>query len=781
MRRPLSAVLFLFVLLLGTTLFFFPVEYPDLSAFQGQSINLTGKVLDKEWRRTSDGSVVLQVHLDGIAAEGEENFPEDALTGALCRFTVLEGTRSDYSARYTSLAGTDKSTEMPALPEDVRTSFEAYEDTALPVGAEVRVRGILYEISEATNHGEFDGRAYYGSQGIAFRMYECEVLAVQERRGIASYVMDALYRFRRRLCRLIEAVYRAEDASLVEAMLLGQKGFLDADTKNRYQASGIIHAICISGLHIGILSGALFSFLCRLGVSKKIALIPSFLTALLYGLLTGLSVSALRAVIMFGILCGARAVLRTYDIVTAAALSAALLLCSMPLYLKNTGFLFSFAAVLGIGLLGPALKGKLSVFTIPLATLPVYLAGAQSFPVYAVFLNLLILPLMTGLLVLELSILLLAAVSVPAASAACLPVHVILRFFDALCGASGGLPGHTQAIGHRPLLQIGIYLVLLLLMVPAKDLLPDVLKCLWMASCVLFLTLSFSFGLSIHVIDVGQGDGILITYNGTTILLDGGSTSKSDVGTYQLLPVLRYYGIDRIDCIVLSHEDMDHMNGTYSLIENACTHEGLAGLELSGETDSGISIGCVLLPGVAVSDTGENTEKLVAMAKEKGIPVGYMARDDTIRWKDLTLTCLHPEAGRAYGDANNGSVVLLLNYGKFTALFTGDLETGDAETEFLAALEKRRDLFPEGERLTLLKCQHHGSRGGSSKELLERTKPLYAVISCGRNNRYGHPHRETVERLKEAGAKILDTRNQGEITMWTDGRNVSVSGFLDGT
>lgn len=149
------------------------------------------------------------------------------------------------------------------------------------------------------------------------------------------------------------------------------------------------------------------------------------------------------------------------------------------------------------------------------------------------------------------------------------------------------------------------------------------------------------------------------------------------------------------------------------------------------------------------------------------------------------MTCLNPSAGAAIPEPNETSIVLYARYGAFTALFTGDLE-GDGEAACLEYMASRKDLFPlaaDGEpgtydTVTFLKTAHHGSRGATTEAFLAAVHPQYAAISCGANNRYGHPHDETIERLTAAGTQILDTRYAGEITIRSDGRLMRIQTYI---
>ena len=205
-------------------------------------------------------------------------------------------------------------------------------------------------------------------------------------------------------------------------------------------------------------------------------------------------------------------------------------------------------------------------------------------------------------------------------------------------------------------------------------------------------------------------------------------------------------GIIRLEAVFLSHPDEDHVNGVVEMIEQ------------TGKT--GIKIGCLVLPDVSREQKDSGLLDLRQVAKEHGIPVRYIGSGDVIWDKRLKIECLNPESqsegresensqrkdvqtqsgqnNQQSEDMNEISEVLYLEYGEFSMLLTGDV-TGTAEKEVIGKLSGK---LSGKELLTVLKVAHHGSKYSTPIELLELTKPKYAIISAGENNRYGHPHEE---------------------------------------
>ncbi len=301
-------------------------------------------------------------------------------------------------------------------------------------------------------------------------------------------------------------------------------------------------------------------------------------------------------------------------------------------------------------------------------------------------------------------------------------------------------------------------------------------------------------GLTAVSLDVGQGDGALLMLpDGTNCLIDGGSSSVSSLWEYRISQTIKYYGISRLDYIFLSHADSDHISGIQEYLE-----EYLPGF--AGANAHGITLKNLVLPPTA---DAADFEELTAEAERAGVPVLRMeaggsggstpagtstaagtttaaetdtaagsttaAGTDTGTGTGWSLTCLAPSPDALSGDKNEDSMVLMLRYGSFRMLFTGDLE-GDAEAALAAS---GADLSCD-----VLKVGHHGSKGASSEAFLLAASPSFGIISCGKNNRYGHPAAAALERLYAADVILYMTMDCGAVTVRSDGSRYRITGFL---
>ncbi len=673
--------------------------------------------------------------------------------------------------------------------------IETENAPAVPLGSIAAVRGVFWPCSPATNPGEFDAFVYYRTQGIGGRLRKAELLALGE-----DYwpVREGLFRLKQYLKERLYAVFPEKEAAVMSALLLGDKKDLGSELKDIYKRNGILHILSISSLHITILGMSVYRLLRKTGMPIPPAAAAGSILLLLYGCMTGFSVSACRAIGMYLIKMLAEVTGRTYDMLTALGIMGAGMVIANPYSLRNSGFLLSFSSVLGIGVVYPSLgpeKGsvqrkpaernlfsiiKVSVtklaeglkqsffasLSITLTTLPVQLWFYYEIPVYSVFLNLFVIPLVKPMMITGLLVL-----AVPGAGILGIVDRMILGTYEFLCGCFDRLPFHTWNPGCPGIWQIVVYYLLLAGVVLFRKLMKKreveaekvrkhktgngILCTGAVVMAILLFAIKPLPENSAIFLDVGQGDCILVrTASGENYLFDCGSSSRSSVGKYVLLPYLKYNGIHHIDALFLSHPDADHVNGAVELLE-------------MGE-ESNIRVHQLLLPAIEEEKREEQLGELPAAAAQagpdgSGIPVGYLAAGDSWSCKNAEFTCLHPARGFDAQDVNACSECVYVEFKSdasaenWTLLLTGDVQE-KGEEALLEELRKR-----EIKDITVLKAAHHGSRNSTPKEELDLLNPLLTVISCGRNNRYGHPHAELLERLESAGTCILQTSQAGAI------------------
>ena len=589
----------------------------------------------------------------------------------------------------------------------------------------------------------------------------------------------------------------------------GDTSDMNPEMRDMYQRNGISHLLAVSGQHLAIIGGGIYLMIRRTGAGYGKAGMISAVLVISYGIMTGSSGSAIRAVIMIVCLWLAAVKGRSYDTLSALGAAALILLCRQPYLLYHSGFELSFGAVLAISGLGGWMQSFLELerawektllisLSVQIVLTPIVLYHYFQHPLYGIFLNLLVIPLVSILMYSGILGIVLGSFWIQGGVAAVGAGHYILRFYELLCEFAEGLPGYSLVLG-RPspgslVMYFGIHgmgtaVVLFCIrgrsaFIRAKS--ParcndhlavshfrtrvSSISCKPMILMYFFGIYALSFaalvprpvkGLEVVCLDVGQGDGLLLRTGKRAVLIDGGSSSQKKLGDIVLEPYLKSRGISWIDYAVVSHGDSDHINGLMYLLEES----------------KDIGIGTLVLP---VMGKGEEVyENLAALARREGADVVYMKTGDWVETGELALTCLY--AGEDFGgkDRNSHSLVLCGDYKGFHMLFTGDM--GEGQESSLVRLAEQEGTLQDIHlnHVQILKTAHHGSRTSSSEVFLDRLRIQLAVVSYGKENSYGHPSPETMERFRRQGIVVLETGKKGAITLKTDGTSLRVHAFLE--
>lgn len=791
-----------------------PWNCPDL---EGQTVIVQGRVYQKEVKTQGgqDKTVVYlkQVSFAGEASEngwsiagekpveGQLPIQEEAEKQLLVQEEAAERQLPvQKEAEEKQLPVQEKEAERLADIEDTENIL-CYLGEGVPepeIGSLVILKGTLKNFQQPTNPGQFNAPFYYQILRISFRLDRAEI---QVKTDKYYKISEGLYQLRRKAGSKMDALLPEQEASVMKTMLLGEKGILDEEIKGLYQRNGIAHILAISGLHISMIGMGFYQLLRKAGLKIKTSAILASIVIILYGMMTGFAVSAIRAIVMFLLQMLAQILGRTYDRITALAVAAVLVLVEQPLYIFHSGFQFSFLCVLGISLILPVLgnvrKGRklLEGIAMMAVTLPVYLGVFYQIPVYSMFLNFIVLPMMSILMgagiVMVLASFMWTGLGIPAAWL----ITGILMVYEKLALFTERLPNHYWTPGCPAKWQLAVYVAVLIVVAALgrtrrktvlyqKDCIHRRGKCeKWISTygipvgiCwglillgVVILAWHFRPELQVTVLDVGQGDCIFLqTEDGTSYLTDGGSSSVSKVGKYRMIPFLKYQGASQIKAVFVSHADSDHCNGIAELLEQA---------ELEG-----IMVDNLVLPDLADECRSSGYEELVDLAGQNEVTVQFLHEGQQFQDGELLFQCLHPSKGYRAEDLNETSMVLLVTYKEFSMLLTGDVQGAGEEhlTQELKAWKGPGVTDHAETELTILKVAHHGSKNSTSEEFLEAANPKLAIISCGEGNRYGHPHEETLERLEKADIPRFCTKDYGAITVTVAGESrVKVRGYVN--
>ena len=568
---------------------------------------------------------------------------------------------------------------------------------------------------------------------------------------------EVRYRLRDVLGRRIEVLYGAR-APLVEALVLGRRDDLDPQWRRVFADAGIAHLLAISGLHVGILAAWTLLLAGWLLPPRTAKLLTAVVVWAYVGLL-GYPAPAVRsaAFISLQVVAGIRQRHPPPDAVLAATALAVVALD--PLAAAEVGAWLSVAATWGTGYalrqLPPSVR-KQPVVPLLAASLGATLATA---PITAmVFGTVAPVGLFTNLVAVPLSavavpgIFASLALGAPVAAGTGLALAGIERSAVLAAAVPGGqirgTPDVQSAVPWALVLVAGLWVFhgearVRSLRVRAAAV---VAAAAWAAVIVPALGLAGQGGLSLYVLDVGQGDAIALrTPRGHWVLIDAGPrTPAGDAGRTVVLPFLWRHGARRLDLVIASHGHDDHVGGLPAVL-GALAPE-------------------VLLDPAQPLGTPQYLDLLRA-ADADGVSWRAARAGDTVRVDSVTLAVLHPtEAWVAtHLDPNENSVVVRLTYHDFDALLTGD-----------AGLPAESVLVGAAAQSEVLKVGHHGSAGATGEAWLDLVRPRVAVGSVGAGNRYGHPDPGVLRRLGARGIAVYRTDRGGTVTIHTDGRYFEV-------
>ncbi|EFV4186793.1 DNA internalization-related competence protein ComEC/Rec2 [Listeria innocua] len=534
------------------------------------------------------------------------------------------------------------------------------------------------------------------------------------------------------------------------ALITGEKNGFSPEMYEVYQQMGVVHLLAISGLHVNLLIGSIYFLLLKLGITRERVTISLLVLLPFYVILTGASPPVIRAATMTALLLLSEKYATKWSSFSVICISFILFFIIQPHVIYEVGFQLSYVVSFGIILSSrqilvrqqsPFVKSLTISFISTMMSSVVMMYHFYSFSWVGIFFNLLYVPLFT-IIVLPgcLGVFLLSIISPTLMKIPEYMLTFLIQLMESLTNLFAKIP-HQTIITGRPntiMLVLIIATILLFFYQWQKKQFPIGI---FICFCLLCYFSSFNVTGKVSFIDVGQGDSILIQLpkNKGNYLIDTGGellvekeawTKKRKpftIGGSTLTPVLKSKGISSLDKVIITHSDADHMEGLDELQKNIAIKE--------------------LIFAKGAENKAIMREALKTMLKVKQTIILAGAQWQVGQNK---FECLYPnEMGEG---GNDDSIVLKAILDNKTWIFTGDLE---------ASGEKA--LLDKSIKADILKVGHHGSKTSTSKAFANQVKPAYAIISCGLKNRFGHPHKETIDTLEEAEAMIFRTDLQGEI------------------
>ena len=760
-KRPLSVGCLVVVILICIVTSLSRKEPWNCPELEGQTVIVQGRVYQKEVK-TQGGQDKTVVYLKQVSFAGDNPVEdqsvvqEEAAEGQLLvqKEAAERQLLVQEEAAERQLLVQGKCAEKPADTKATENIL-CYLREGVPepeIGSLVILKGTLKNFQQPTNPGQFNAPFYYQILRISFRLNQAEIQVKSDR---FYKISEGLYQLRRKAGSKMDALLPEQEASVMKTMLLGEKGILDEEIKGLYQRNGIAHILAISGLHISMIGMGLYQLLRRAGLKIRLSGILASMVIVLYGMMTGFAVSAIRAIAMFLLQMLAQILGRTYDRITALAVAAVLVLVEQPLYLFHSGFQFSFLCVLGISLILPVLgnvrKGRklLEGIAMMAVTLPVYLGVFYQIPVYSMFLNFIVLPMMSILMGAGIVMILAAFLCTPLGIPAAWLITGILMVYERLGLFTEQLPYHYWTPGCPAKWQLAVYVAILIIIAALGRTKRKAV--LYQRDCIHKDCIHRRGGCAKGILQGDMRRHEVLQYEGSQyegsqhgmankrirrIACHGGkwiSTYGIPVGicwgflllgvvilTWRFRPELQvtFLDVGQGDCIFLQTENGDSYltDGGSSSVSKVGKYRMIPFLKYQGASQikavfvshadsdhcngiaelleqaelEGIRVENLVLTDLADECRSEGYEELVELAGQNGITVQFLHEGQQLQDGELLFQCLHPSKGYRAEDLNETSMVLLVTYREFSMLLTGDVQ-GAGEEHLTQELQDWRE------------------------------------------------------------------------------------------
>ncbi len=723
---------------------------------------------------------VVRLNTSGEALESE-------FTGRVTRFTKKED--------YMSVQLKDTYVYSNGKKENFKGVLLYCNPSDIRIGDVITGQGKVKPLEKSRMEGCFDEKSYYESIRIFSKCNGGDIRVISHDANPLVSVANLIKNYLRDSYQRISPEY----AGRLSAITLGDQSLLEEDIKDEYRKNGIGHLLAISGLHISLTGMFFYKFMRRAGVAFAPSALSGTLVIMIYVIMTGGSVSAVRAAVMFACSVFADIPGRSYDPVTSLSLQCMITLLLNPFSLLGSSFLMSYGSVLSIILFGNlgnsvrvlykksklvkyASSDLLVSFSVFAGLLPLNLIFYNEAPVYSVLINLLVIPLSGILIGMAFFAGFIGGIA-PGAGRFLIAIDErIFDFYDVVCDKFSNVFSGSVVSGSPTILKVIIYYLILfviyyLIRKKAADKLdrafktgmlitgpdkkkffkgisPVVMACVALFAVNVIMVTHKKDGFYCTMLDVGQGDSIFIhTDSGRNFLFDAGSSNISNVYSKRVEPFLKSKGVKKLDAVFISHSDADHINALTDMIQK-----------------EDIKISNIVLPEINNDLKNEAYVETVREAKKKGINTAYASEGFSLNGNKYKIKCLYPGKDTSFDDINSLSAVYRFEYNDFSLLFTGDV-TKEGEEEMLAK--------GKVSHVNILKVAHHGSNYSSTEEFLKAASPDFAMISCGVNNRYNHPGSETVKRLNSQNIPYKVTSESGALTINYSPSGYSVKSYLE--
>ena len=581
------------------------------------------------------------------------------------------------------------------------------------LGDKVKIKGTLKLPSKNTVPNLFNYRKYLNNNNIYYILTASEITKIKNNTKILTHYKNKLQKY----------INRKKAHTYLNIFILSNKNDLDKEVLNSYQTNGLSHLFSISGMHITLLLGTILKLLDKVSYNRYYKYILLIIILIIYMYLTDFTPSILRSGIMFILLTLNKLFnfkIKTKNIIM---LTFIIIVLINPYYIYNLGFqlsyLISFYLIIFAHIINKHKNYFKKIFITSLisflVSFPIIISNYYQVNLLSILINLLFVPIISYI-VLPLAFITLI-----------LPTDSLLILtMDILEGISLSLTNINYLLLELP--KPSIYLIIIYYAIITLLLINK--KCFISLLTTIFIhkiSINFNPNMEILFLDVSQGDSILLHYphNKYNILIDTGGNYNYEISKNIIIPYLKSKGINKIDYLILTHGDYDHMGESINLIENFKVEK--------------VIFNC--------GKFNDLEKELIKVLEKKKIK--YYS---CIKELNIDNSKLYFLQTKEYDNENDNSSVIYFNYYNYKFLFMGDAST-----------EREKDILEKYnlKDVDFLKVGHHGSNTSSSEEFINSINPKYSLISVGKNNRYGHPNKEVLDTLNDS--KIYRTDQDGSI------------------
>ena len=625
----------------------------------------------------------------------------------------------------------------------------------LEYGNKIAVTGTYKKPTEKRNYKGYDYMKYLKTKKICGSLMvdgEVKLIKTKKINPIFTIINKLSLIFKQNLKKLLPE----QEAELEQGILLGDTSDIESDIKDDFRECNLSHMLAVSGAHLSYLVLGINTVLSKKAFGIRRRKILSIMFILIFMVIVNMSPSVVRAGISTIIAIFATLIYRKQDTYTTISIALLLTLLNNPFAIFDFGLQLSYLATLSIIIFYSKFTQKqfnnkvkkylyesaMLTVSANILILPITIYEFNTIPINSIISNLLAGPLLGICIILGMFTVIISIVCFPVSKLIAFPLQIILKILIKIIELISKIPFGNYTVKTPWFIVVFLTYAIIATLIYNKK---KITKILTMITLIIFIVMqvcafiNIDGKLKIYFIDVGQGDSMLVkTVRGKNILIDGGGSKDPDydIGEKILVPYLLDRRIKTLDYVIISHFDEDHATGVAQILGK-------------------IDVSSIIL--TRQLEENDIYRHILSIAKEKKIKLIYVKEGDVLKIGGIKISIIHPENKLMINNPmNNNSIVCKVEYNSFSMLLTGDIEM---EAEELI-LRKNINL-----KADVLKVAHHGSKTSTTGEFLKAINPKVALIGVGKNNNFGHPSNEVIQRLKENGTRIYRTDENGEISI----------------